>query len=81
MKITLMRRSKVPKNCVSAQPPAPKTFGCALQWQRRCAHIDRDLVVALRPEAARRQTTVPALINHLLAVTVEDRLTTAILDD
>jgi hypothetical protein len=39
--------------------------------------IDRDLVVALRPEAARRETTVPRLINHLLAVTVEDKLTTA----
>jgi hypothetical protein len=43
--------------------------------------ISRDLLVALRPEAARRQTTVPRLINHLLAVTVEDKLTTAILDD
>lgn len=43
--------------------------------------IDRDLVVALRPEAARRQLTVPLLINRLLAVTVEDKLTTAILDD
>lgn len=44
--------------------------------------IDRDLViVALRPEAARRQLTVPRLINRLLAVTVEDKLTTAILDD
>jgi hypothetical protein len=43
--------------------------------------IDRDLVVALRPEAAKRSTTVPRLINHLLAVTVEDQLTRAILDD
>ena len=43
--------------------------------------IDRDLVVALRPEAARRQLTVPRLINRLLAVTVEDKLTAAILDD
>jgi hypothetical protein len=43
--------------------------------------IDCDLVVALRPEAARRQITVPRLINTLLAVTVEDKLTTAILDD
>ena len=43
--------------------------------------ISRDLVVALRPEAARRQLTVPRLINRLLAATVEDKLTTAILDD
>jgi hypothetical protein len=43
--------------------------------------IDRALVVALRPEAARRQTTVPRLINHLLAVTIQDRLTHAMLDD
>jgi hypothetical protein len=33
-----------------------------------------------RREAARRQTTVPRLINHLLAATVEDKLTTAILE-
>jgi hypothetical protein len=43
--------------------------------------VDRDLVVALRPEAARRQLTIPRLINRLLAVTVEDKLTAAILDD
>jgi hypothetical protein len=43
--------------------------------------IDRDLVVSLRPEAARRQLTVSRLINRLLAVTVENKLTTAILDD
>jgi hypothetical protein len=36
--------------------------------------IDRDLVVALRPEAARRQTTVPRRINHLVAVTIEHKL-------
>jgi hypothetical protein len=43
--------------------------------------VDRNLIVALRPEAARRDTTVPDLVNRLLAVTVEDKLTTAILDD
>ena len=42
--------------------------------------IDRDLITALRP-AARRQLTVPRLINRLLAATVEDKLSTAILDD
>jgi hypothetical protein len=34
-----------------------------------------------RREAARRQTTVPRLVNDLLAVTIQDRLTRAILDD
>ena len=44
--------------------------------------IDHSLFVALRPEAARREMTVPRLINQLLAVTVEDKLTRAtILDD
>jgi hypothetical protein len=42
--------------------------------------VDRDLLVALRPEAARRDTTVPDLINRLLTLTVADKLATAILD-
>jgi hypothetical protein len=35
--------------------------------------IDRELVLALRPEAAQRQLTVPRLIHRLLTVTVSDR--------
>jgi hypothetical protein len=43
--------------------------------------IDRNLIAGLRSEAQRRSTTVPRLINDLLALTVKDKLTTAILDD
>jgi hypothetical protein len=43
--------------------------------------VDAGVVKRLRLEAARRQLSVPALINNILAVTVEDSLTTAILDD
>jgi hypothetical protein len=43
--------------------------------------LDRDLVLRLRPEAARRDVPVTRLIHDLLDVIVADRLTTAILDD
>jgi hypothetical protein len=43
--------------------------------------VDRNPIVALRHEAAKRDTTVPNLINRLLTLTVTDKLTTAILDD
>jgi hypothetical protein len=43
--------------------------------------ISRDVYVSLRVEARRRDTTVPALINRLLAAAVTDKLTAAILDD
>lgn len=43
--------------------------------------VDAGVVKRLRPEATRRQLSVPALINNILVVTVEDKLTTAILDD
>jgi hypothetical protein len=42
--------------------------------------IDRALILALRPEAARRNATVPRLINDLLDAIAADKLTTAILD-
>jgi hypothetical protein len=42
--------------------------------------IDRAVIQAFRPEAARRGTTVPRLINDLLDVIAEDNLTAAILD-
>jgi hypothetical protein len=42
--------------------------------------VDRALILALRPEAARRGTTVPRLINDLLDVIAADKLTGAILD-
>jgi hypothetical protein len=35
----------------------------------------------LRPEAARRDVSVPALVNHVLEILVRDRLVTAVLDD
>ena len=43
--------------------------------------IEHTLVVALRPEARRRDISVPDLISRLLSVTVADKLRTAILDD
>jgi hypothetical protein len=43
--------------------------------------VDRELVRAFRPEAARRATTVPRLITDLLAVIASDHLVTAVLDD
>jgi hypothetical protein len=44
--------------------------------------VDREISIRLRPEAAKkRATTVPRLINRLLAVTVADKLVTAVLDD
>jgi hypothetical protein len=43
--------------------------------------VEKALIIALRPKAARRHLSIPGLINRLLAVTVEDKLTTAILDD
>jgi hypothetical protein len=43
--------------------------------------IDREVIVRLRPEAARRDTSVPQLITNLLNVIAADQLTTAILDD
>jgi hypothetical protein len=42
--------------------------------------VDRALILALRPEAARRGTTVPRLINDLLDTITADKLTGAILD-
>jgi hypothetical protein len=42
--------------------------------------IDRALILALRPEAARRDTTVPRLINDLLDVIANDGLVGAVLD-
>jgi hypothetical protein len=43
--------------------------------------IDRALARALRPEAARRETTVPRLIVALLETIARERLTDAVLDD
>ena len=47
---------------------------------RTAIEIDPALILALRPEAARRDTTVPRLIHDLLDAIAEDKLTTAILD-
>jgi hypothetical protein len=38
------------------------------------------LILALRPEAARRGTTIPRLIHDLLDIIAADELTGAILD-
>ena len=43
--------------------------------------IEHTLIAALRPEARQRDISVVRLINNLLAVTIEDQLTQAILDD
>ena len=43
--------------------------------------VEHDLITRLRPEAARREVTVNRLIRDLLDVIVDDKLTTAILDD
>jgi hypothetical protein len=42
--------------------------------------VDRALILAPRPEAARRDTTVPRLINDLLNAITSGKLTAAILD-
>jgi hypothetical protein len=43
--------------------------------------IDHDLITRFRKDAAARETTVPRLINDLLATIADDRLVTAVLDD
>jgi hypothetical protein len=43
--------------------------------------IDRALARALRPEAARRETTVPRLIVALLETIAREHLADAVLDD
>ena len=43
--------------------------------------IEYDLITRLRPEAARREVSVDRLIRDLLDIIVDDKLTTAILDD
>jgi len=43
--------------------------------------VDREILVRLRPEAARRNVSVAFLIRDLLDVIVTDNLTGAILDD
>lgn len=43
--------------------------------------LDRDLLTRLRPEAARRDISVPVLVRTILEVAVSDKLVTAILDD
>jgi hypothetical protein len=43
--------------------------------------LDRDLLVRLRPEAARRNVSVARLIHDLLEVIATDRLAGAVLDD
>ena len=43
--------------------------------------VDREILVRLRPEAARRNVSVVFLIRDLLDVIVTDNLTGAILDD
>jgi hypothetical protein len=43
--------------------------------------IEHDLITRLRPEAAQREVSVDRLIRDLLDIIVDDKLTTAILDD
>ena len=43
--------------------------------------IEHDLIVQLRPEAARRDVPVVRLIHDLLGTIATNKLTTAILDD
>ena len=43
--------------------------------------IEHDLITRLRPEAARREVSIDRLIRDLLHIIVDDKLTTAILDD
>jgi hypothetical protein len=43
--------------------------------------IEHDLITRFRPEAARREVSVDRLIRDLLDIIVDDKLTTAILDD
>jgi hypothetical protein len=43
--------------------------------------IEHDLITRLRPEAARREVSVDRLIRNLLDIIVDEKLTTAILDD
>ena len=43
--------------------------------------VEHDLITRLRPEAARREVSVDRLIRDLLDIIVDDKLTTAILDN
>jgi hypothetical protein len=43
--------------------------------------IDRDLIRALRPEAASRAISVPRLIREILETVATDKLVGAVLDD
>jgi hypothetical protein len=48
---------------------------------RVAIEFEKNLLTRLRPEAAKRATTVPRLIHDLLDVIATDRLVTAVLDD
>jgi hypothetical protein len=54
--------------------------GSACLVRRERVEIDHALILALRPEAARRDMTVPRLINDLLDVIASDGLVGAVLD-
>jgi hypothetical protein len=64
----MRRRSRPAQAQIHTRPPA-------------LVEVDHDLVVRLRPEAARREVSVNRLIRDLLDIIVDDKLTTAILDD
>ena len=43
--------------------------------------VEHTVIVALRPEARRRDVSVERLVQNILDVIVADRLTKAVLDD
>jgi hypothetical protein len=43
--------------------------------------VEHAVIVALRPEARRRDVSVERLVQNLLTVPVADKLVTAVLDD
>ena len=61
----------------------PKCDGARDPLKPELAHQQksRSSITRLRPEAARREVSVDRLIRDLLDIIVDDKLTTAILDD
>jgi hypothetical protein len=59
--------------------PTPHTRSEAISPLTTPVEIDREILVRLRPAAARRDTTIPRLIGDLLEAIAENNLADAVL--
>jgi hypothetical protein len=63
----------------SVGPDVPSQPGLAPHMAQ--IQVEHTVIVALRPEARRRDVSVERLVQDILDVIVADRLTKAVLDD